>query len=400
MLIIPPPGADDEARLRDACARRYHRKPADVAVMHAPYRICPLGAHIDHQLGPVSAFATAHGIRLAWVEHDTPEIVINSFGYEGEIRLRGDERQARRHDWADYARGAVNVLNRVVPLERGVSMLIEGRLSEAGLSSSAAVGVGYLSILARANGLCPTPEELIEFDRQIENEFMKVNNGILDPAAIALAEPGSLTIIHCRDRHFERIPQAAEFAFLAIYSGLHEPLATGVKFNNRVAECLEAGAALRQLAGEAGAAPQPLGNTDVETWQRLSPRLSALHRKRATHFFTESERVLAGADAWRAGDGEAFGELMRASCASSINNYETGCPEMIRLVECFNEASGVLGARFCGAGFRGCCIGLVEAGREDAIVEAVIARYLADYPQFEQDVWAIHAAPRAGLHPL
>ena len=26
-------------------------------VVRAPYRICPLGAHIDHQLGPVTALA-------------------------------------------------------------------------------------------------------------------------------------------------------------------------------------------------------------------------------------------------------------------------------------------------------------------------------------------------------
>lgn len=400
MLIIPPPSSDDKARLRDACARHYGRSPDDVRIVHAPYRICPLGAHIDHQLGPVSAFATEQGVMIAWVANDTPEIVINSLGYEGEIRIDGNRLQARRRDWADYARGAVNILGRESPLDKGASLLIEGRLSEAGLSSSAAVGLGYLHILANANGKSPSPVELIELDRQIENEFMRVNNGILDPAAIALAEEDALTIIHCRDRSHEAVPQDSAFTFVAIYSGLHEALVSSGKFNNRVGECLDAGAALQRLLGVSNASPQPLGNTSEADWAELESRLTDIQRKRAAHFFTESARVLKGAVAWRLGDAVEFGRLMQASCRSSIDNYETGCPELIRMVELMNDTGGVLGARFCGAGFRGCCIGLVDADQADAVIETVLDRYLVDYPQYEGSVWAIEARPAKGLRIL
>ena len=133
---------------------------------------------------------------------------------------------------------------------------------------------------------------------------------------------------------------------------------------------------------------------------RHSAKLTPSHARRARHFFTESARVLEGADAWRAGDEQAFGKLMRASCLSSINDYETGCPEMIRLVECLNEASGVWGARFCGAGFRGCCIALVEPDKVERILEEVIERYLSDYPQYAEGVWGIRATPCHGLRSL
>lgn len=400
MLIIPAPTSDDKDRLRDACARHYGRSPGDVRVVHAPYRICPLGAHIDHQLGPVSAFATEHGVMIAYVVNDTPEVVINSLGYEGEIHIRGDEKQVRRNDWADYARGAVTILGCEAPLAKGASLLIEGRLSEAGLSSSAAVGLGYLHILASANGESPSASELIELDRRIENEFMRLNNGILDPAAIALAREGALSIIHCRDRSHEAVAQDCAFTFVAIYSGLHEALVSSGKFNNRVGECLDAGGALQRLAGSADTEPQPLGNTSEESWAELEGRLNEIQRKRAAHFFTESARVLEGSEAWRRGDAAGFGRLMQASCLSSINNYETGCPELIRMVELMNDTSGVLGARFCGAGFRGCCIGLVETDRADAVIESVLGHYLDDYPQFEGSVWAIKARPSKGLRAL
>lgn len=400
VLKIPPPDSKNADRLRQACARRYGKSPQDVAIVHAPYRLCPLGAHIDHQLGPVSAFATLHGVMLAYVVNVKPDIVINSLGYDGEIHIEADERQKRQHDWADYARGAVNILGGEAPLRHGASLLIEGHLSEAGLSSSAAVGLGYLYVLARANGLHPGPEDLIELDRGIENEFMRLNNGILDPAAIALARQEELTIIHCRDRRSEAIPQSADFTFVAIYSGLHEALVDSGKFNNRVAECFEAGGELQRLAGVKDAGPQPLGNTNELAWSQVESGLGEVHRRRARHFFTESARVLAGAEAWRAGDAAEFGRLMQASCLSSINDYETGCPELIRLFEHMCETSGIQGARFCGAGFRGCCIGLVENGRVDDVLETVLARYLRDYPQYCDHVWAIEAQPSMGLRTL
>ena len=399
-LIIPSPPADDASRLRDACAARYGRSPDEVTLVHAPYRVCPLGAHIDHQLGPVSAFATAHGVTIAWVVNDEPEVVINSLGYEGEIHFNADVPQSRAGDWADYARGAANVLNSVRPLVRGVSLLIEGRLSEAGLSSSAAVGLGYLQILATANGFEPGPRDLVEFDRRIENEFMQLNNGILDPAAIAYAQPENLTIIHCRDRSTESVAAGADFRVVAVYSGLREALVSSGKFNDRVGECLAAGGELQKLAGSRDCRPQPLGNTDPATWERLAPRLDDMHRRRARHFFSESARVLEGATAWGNGAAGEFGRLMHESCLSSINNYETGSPEMIRLFELMSETSGVLGARFCGAGFRGCCIALVEPGTEAAVIESVIDGYLREYPRYEDDVWAIHARPSAGLRVL
>ena len=73
-----------------------------------------------------------------------------------------------------------------------------------------------------------------------------------------------------------------------------------------------------------------------------------------------AQRVAAGRVAWRDGDLTTFGALMNASCDSSIHNYETGSREMIRLFEILVETQGVLGARFSGAGFRGCAVALID----------------------------------------
>ena len=398
MKLLAPPDETEIARLRATCADYYGRDAADVQVIRSPYRLCPLGAHIDHQLGPVSAFATPHCVRLAFAPDKGRQVVINSRGYPGEIRFDLQAGLSRQQDWADYARGAASVLGKREPLVHGVSLWIEGELAEAGLSSSAAVGLGYLASLCRVNGIETSPARLVEFDRQIENDFMGLANGILDPAAIAHALPNELTVIHCKDRSVESFAGGEGFCFIAVYSGLHEALVQSPRFNNRVAECREAGGNLARLAGLELNGPQPLGVVSESDWQTYGGRLSDLEQRLARHFFTESARVLAGADAWRRSDVAEFGALMNASCLSSINDYETGCPEMVRLVEILAETRGVHGARFCGAGFRGCCIALVERSRIGDILDLVASRYLADYPQFKDEIWAIEAAPSSGLH--
>lgn len=40
----------------------YKKEPADVSL--CPYRICPLGAHVDHQLGRITGLAIDKGIHM------------------------------------------------------------------------------------------------------------------------------------------------------------------------------------------------------------------------------------------------------------------------------------------------------------------------------------------------
>jgi galacturonokinase len=66
---------------------------------------------------------------------------------------------------------------------------------------------------------------------------------------------------------------------------------------------------------------------------------------------------------------------MNESCRSSFEDYETGSPELACLQQVLEATPGVLGSRFSGAGYGGCCVALVEA---DAAQEAR-ARALADF---------------------
>ena len=41
-------------------------KRNDYQVIFSPYRICPLGAHVDHQDGLITGFTIDHGIHLVY----------------------------------------------------------------------------------------------------------------------------------------------------------------------------------------------------------------------------------------------------------------------------------------------------------------------------------------------
>ncbi|OMO81693.1 hypothetical protein COLO4_23452 [Corchorus olitorius] len=167
----------------------------NVRVVVSPYRICPLGAHIDHQGGMVSAMTINKGVLLGFVPSDDTQLVIcllsiglsefllvvckeivpyvvhgsgisqvklRSGQFKGEVTFSVNETQQKRHtiskceeskgdnsspsseecDWGRYARGALYSLqSRGNHLAQGIIGYICGSegLDSSGLSSSAAV---------------------------------------------------------------------------------------------------------------------------------------------------------------------------------------------------------------------------------------------------------------------
>ena len=97
------------------------------------------------------------------------------------------------------------------------------------------------------------------------------------------------------------------------------------------------------------------------------------------------DRVARGVEAWRRGDLAAFGRLVTASGGSSIENYECGSPPLVDLYRILVETDGVYGARFSGAGFRGCCLALVAPERAEAAAASVHAAYAGKHPALAAD---------------
>lgn len=379
----------------------YRRLPDGVSF--APYRVCPLGAHSDHQWGRVTGFAIDKGIRIAYAAKHNGVIEMASLQFDkrAQWHIHGVPKD-KQNDWADYLRGATLALTKHHNLQFGMCGIIEGSLPIGGLSSSAAVILAFLKALCRVNHLELSDDELIKTALTAENKYVGVSCGKLDQSCEVYSQKDHLLYLDTRDDSYELIPTHPDmkpYKIAIFFSGIERTLA-GSGFNMRVDECRSAAYALKALSGmEYGKFEEThLRDVPREVYEQYKHLLPAPWAKRAEHWYTEYERVRKGAAAWRRGDLETFGRLSFESGYSSIHNWETGSPELIKLYEIMKKTDGIYGGRFSGAGFKGCCMALIDPEKEASITEFVTREYLAAFPHLEGK-FSVHICGTAdGLH--
>ena len=366
-----------------------------------PLRISPLGAHIDHQLGIVSGMTVNKYIYFLFGENKE-KVRIYSENFKDIVEFSIDEKLKRENKWSDYIKGAFYVLKEKYDIKKGIDGIIYGEISTKGLSSSAATGISYLLALEKINGLKLSEEENVFLMQNIENNFIGLNNGILDQSVILLnsSNPSSLLFIDCKTFEYRNIipEKNIDFSIIIVDSGVDRVL-INTGYNERVKECMEAGKLLLKFSGRP--VPEDIRLRDVkrEYFEKYKDRLPENLKKRATHFYSEMERVEKGIECWKKGEIEKFGELMRKSGESSIKNYECGIEELIELYEILNSIPEVYGARFSGAGFGGSCIGLVKKDCEkEKISKNIEEKYLRKYPELKEKFKIIFA--HHGISPL
>lgn len=366
--------------------RTYKKPPLYTAF--TPYRVCPIGAHSDHQLGKITGLAINKGIRIAYGPKENGVVEIQSRQFDKRAQWHVEATPAtKENDWADHLRGATIALHKRYSLRRGLCAVIDGELPIGGLSSSAAVIITFLSALCQMNRIELTPEELITIAKEAENEYVGVSCGKLDQSCEVYCRKEHLLYMDLRDDSYELIPQHPDmkpYKIAIFFSGLERSLA-GSAFNMRVDECRSAAYALKAYAGmEYGKFEETnLRDVPYEVYLQYKDRLPENWRKRAEHWYTEFERVKKGAEAWRRGDIEEYGRLSFESGKSSIYNWETGSPELKTLYEIMTQTEGIYGGRFSGAGFKGCCMALIDPAYEESIKETVTREYLKAFPHLE-----------------
>ena len=358
-----------------------------IQVVRAPLRICPLGAHIDHQLGIVTGMTIDRSVLLAFVPTDDGRVHLESLNFDTATDF--DVKNVppyQKGDWANYARGAVLALEQQHGLTRGMVGVIGGTMPIGGLSSSAAVTIAYLLALETLNGLAINAHENVALARYTENRYIGLNNGILDQSVILHSAHRHLTRIDCEAVTVDLIATQLSdaemqdrFGILVVYSGVTNAL-VGTDYNSRVAQCRAAATALLEHGGQRVPEDVRLRHVAPELFEDYADRLDEPLMRRARHYFGEMARVQEGVTAWQQGDIALLGNLVNASGESSVKWYECGSPQLISLYEILRATPGVYGTRFSGAGFRGNCIALIDPAQGEAIAEAVHRHYPLAHP--------------------
>lgn len=352
-------------------------------VVVSPYRFNPLGAHVDHQGGTVLARTLdQYSFLVYWLNRESSAInlstdakwSVNHTLFEpGFIDTETD-------NWVRYAQAAGASINQQYSIKYGLTGYVTGTLVGAGLSSSASVVLAYLYGLAACNEITLSDKLAVELARQVENNYLGLNNGIQDQMSIVFGQSQAMSKMNMNTVSVEYIddpPGTESVSWVVCYSGFDREL-VGSSFNTRVAEC-------QQAAQQLDATASVLGDLDRIPFENSPDKaLSALPTSlanRARHYFSETQRVEQGALAWAKGDWEQFGDLMNASCHSSINYYECGSEPLIDLHDIARQTDGVYGSRFGGGGYGGCLIMLVKTTEAKAIADSVLREYLQHYPE-------------------
>ena len=347
-------------------------------VVVSPYRINPIGAHIDHQGGSVLARTIDQYTILVFVPRDDNRVsLVTGFEQAADSSSSFTLGETQTHvNWERYAMASAKALDGDKAAVHGLQGFVFGTMIGAGLSSSASVILAYLSALGVANNRHLAAPKLVELCRQVEHNYMGLNNGIQDQMSIVYGQQKSLSLLDVVSAEATQISDhtsSRDVCWMLCYSGFSRELVAS-NFNTRVAECCEAAKLLDDQAEHLGQVPK--ANRGYQQLEKLPPLLA----RRATHVYGEMDRVASGSLAWAEGKWSLFGELMNASCNSSMTQYESGTQPMIDLQEIASTLPGVFGSRFGGGGFGGCLILLVQAKHADDLAGELLTRYVDKYP--------------------
>ncbi len=365
----------------------------DAISSFCPYRVCPLGAHVDHQHGLVTGFAIDKGVYFSFVPTDDGSIEVYSKNYPGAAEGNLFEEHERDFTWGDFIFGAAKTLSKTYQLKKGFKGIIEGTLPVGGLSSSASVILTYLTAFTKVNGIHLTAPDLIQNAIDEERNYIGVNVGKLDQSCEVYCKKDSLLYLDTLTDKAQILPlnpDMPDFEIAVFFSGQERKLA-GSAYNMRVDECKAAAYALKDFARLEYGKFNDTYLRDIPSgiFRQYRDKLPPNWKKRADHYYGETDRVKRGVSAWKKGDLEEFGRIMFESGESSINLYETGSAELKALHEIMRKTPGIYGGRFSGAGFNGSAIALVDPAKKEEIKDFVTKEYLKIFPELK-GTFAVH----------
>jgi galactokinase len=342
----------------------------------APGRINLIGEHTDYNGGHVFPCAITYGTYAVAKKREDNLVRFYSVNFPDKEIIEFDLTQLeydKQHNWANYPKGMIRYIKEAgFSIPSGFECVIEGNIPNgAGLSSSASIELLTGVLLDGLFKLGIDRLDMIKIGKKVENEFIGVNSGIMDQFAIGMGKEDAGILLDCQTLNFQYAPiQLEGHKILIMNTNKRRELADS-KYNERRGEC-EVALSLLQQKLPIEALGQ-LTEAEFDENQSLIPNETV--RKRAKHAVYENMRTVKALEELKAGNLEAFGQLMNQSHISLRDDYEVTGVELDSLVEAAWKQPGVIGARMTGAGFGGCAIAIVENGEVDKFIAEVGAAY-------------------------
>jgi len=381
----------------------------------APGRVNLIGEHTDYNGGLVLPCAIERSTTVLAAPREDGRVRVWAADLDEEAAFEAAA-PARQGSFVDYVQGVFAALAERGPAPGGFDLAIASDVPrEAGLSSSAALGVAVATVLDHAAGLGLGPLERGRVAHRGESHFVGVGCGILDPWASALAREGRLLRIDCASESVAEVPFPAEHARLLIaHSGVRRALGLARDsaggegergYGDRVGECAEALLAARAHGLVEATLPSASALTAEEVDAIARSAVPAHLARRLRHVVSENDRVrrvVAALEQVAAGGDpdaglEAVGACLREGQASLRDDFEVSIPELDVLCADADAHPGCFGSRLTGAGFGGCTLHLVRRDAAREVADAIATGFEA---RFGRRPELLETAPGAGAGPL
>ncbi len=273
--------------------------------------------------------------------------------------------------WVNYIKGACSLLNELKPV-KGLNFAIGSTVPRgSGLSSSAAYVVSIIEAVSRLYEIPLKDIEVPLLAQHIENEFVGVQSGIMDPFVAKFARVNTALLVDARSLEYKYVPISDKCSLVVCVTGVKRALAT-TEYNKRRQQCQTA---VTDLSAKLQRPLVSLRDVTIDDLQSVKEEMDPMLYARAFHVVTESQRALQTVDALNKEDLGLVGKLMLESHMSLRSNYDVSSPELDTFVEIAEQLEGVYGARMTGAGFGGSAICLVDADLEDELSAEIAAKY-------------------------
>jgi galactokinase len=241
----------------------------------------------------------------------------------------------------------------------------------AGMSSSAALEVGFSFAFKELFGLEFTNEEWAKIGQGVENNYMGLKTGLLDQFSSIFGKKNELILSDFRTVEVLRtVAVPPGYSFVVANSMVKHDLVDS-EDNVRREDCENAAAKLNKVY--AGA--KTLRDITPAQLEESKALLSVNEYKRAAHVVGECDRVKQAVAALDNNDVATFGKLLFESHESSKVNFENSTVELDYLVELAKSLNGCLGSRLSGGGFGGISIHLVENSKIEEYTSKLAAAF-------------------------
>ncbi|MCE1199579.1 MAG: galactokinase [Marinilabiliales bacterium] len=348
--------------------------PGEVNGYFSPGRVNLIGEHTDYNGGFVFPCALSFGIYclVRKTARKTVRFASLNLPFEAEVKVT-ELNQRVGKEWVNYPIGVfAQFMKKGITFEEGADLLFWGDVpTGAGLSSSAAMEVVTGVMINDQYNIGVDKVEIALMGQKAEHEFALVNCGIMDQFVSANGKKDHAVFLNCDTLKYELVPVVLKGVKIVI-SNTNSPhkLDSG-KYNERVAECKAAVAAIQPYKQIAA-----LGELSWEEFLSVEDKIeNETVRRRARHVVSEIKRTEDAVKELRANNLEKFGQLMNGSHDSLRDDYEVTGFELDTMVEEGRKIAGVIGTRMTGGGFGGCTVSLVRDEAVDTFVEQVGRNY-------------------------